>query len=529
MKVVLVQCPVWGTSEPPLGIVQLSGHLKKCGYEVKSFDLNNFLYRNRKECYKNLWAWEQSLFWYNKKEVSNFFCDIKDVIDDYINSILEEKPSVVGFSVSASSYCATVELANRLKQKDSSINIVFGGQVFYDKKRIELSFIDSAVDYIILGEGENSFVQLLQYLEKNFAIKECKGIFFKENGEVKFTGKNTLIKNLDELAYMDFSDLKVGDYDNVEHIVMMTTRGCIWGCYFCSSRNFWTGYREMSAERIHQEIIYHRLVSKKNFGHIDFVDLVFNANVERIKNFCELMIKYPPFLDNGKIYWLANAIINPNINYELFCMMKEAGCKMLIFGIESGSQKVLDLMNKPYKISDAKRVIKDASKAGIFVTTNFMFGFPGETEEDFQETLNFLDEMAPYINRVYPSRTYCALEELSYIYNFPEKFNIKTPFNHHLYWETVDGNNNYPIRLHRCKLFEEKCNKLEIEIDCGVKTSPELDEWYNLGNYYEYTGDYLTACKYFEKYIEKVPNDKIVSTKITKLKNKLNICVVKNK
>jgi len=84
LKVVLVQCPVWGTREPPLALVQLSSCLKAKGHEVYSIDINNRLYRNRAKNIKTLWAWEQSLFWYNKNSVAQFFLEYKNIIDSLL-------------------------------------------------------------------------------------------------------------------------------------------------------------------------------------------------------------------------------------------------------------------------------------------------------------------------------------------------------------------------------------------------------------------------------------------------------------
>src|SRR5690242_5647961 len=103
MNVDLIQCPVWGTREPPLGIVQLAGCLKSKGHKVFSFDLNNYLYRNRKEDFKNLWAWEQSQFWYRKEEVQKFFQDICVTLDECAETVLRHAPAAIGFSVAASS------------------------------------------------------------------------------------------------------------------------------------------------------------------------------------------------------------------------------------------------------------------------------------------------------------------------------------------------------------------------------------------------------------------------------------------
>lgn len=383
MKVVLIQCPVWGTREPPLAIVQLSGCLKSAGIETKSFDFNNFLYRNREDKFINLWAWEQSMFWYSEDKVKEFFISYSNIVDSYIDEILKFGPDIAGFSVSASTFYSSCRFATRLKEIKKDIKIIFGGPAFFNRRYIEKSFCNAPVDFILEGEADLTFPQLIMHLEMRLGFQQCLGIYFKENIKIGYTGARPPMRNLDKIPYSDFTDLKIEDYDDIEHVSIMASRGCIWNCAFCSSKAFWRQYRYMSGERIHQEITFHRITRKK-LGHVDFMDLVFNGNLKRVQEFCELMIKYQPlpsvFPD---IKWVANEIVHPGLTKDVLAMMKEAGCKKLIFGIESGSQRVLQLMRKPYKIADAKRIMKEAYEVGIQVTNNFMFGFPGESREPF--------------------------------------------------------------------------------------------------------------------------------------------------
>jgi hypothetical protein len=194
--------------------------------------------------------------------------------------------------------------------------------------------------------------------------------------------------------------------------------------------------------------------------------------------------------------------------------MKAAGCKHLIYGIESGSKRVLDLMKKKFAITDADAVIKSTHEAGIVVTANFMFGFPGEEESDFIETLDFIKRNAKYLDRVYPSRTFCALEEFSYLNSHLEEFGVKPNPPNHLYWESADNANTYPERLRRCEEFCRLASALGIEVASGVQTAVELDSWFNLGHYYEYKKDGNSALDCWLKYYEAEPNNKIVEEKI---------------
>lgn len=515
MRISLVKCPVWGTREPPLALAQLSGDLKAVGIEVKSFDLNNYLYKYRDMSFTNLWAWEQVSFWYQKKEVFNFFDSILSKLESYVDRILENDPKIVGFSLESSSFYSTVYISDLIKKRNKNIKIFFGGQLFYDKRNIERSFNESNVDYILLGEGDVTVCELVKILYKDDDINSCDGICYRDNDKIVFTKPRQMLKNLDNLPFMDFSDMSLNDYDDNEHLPLMTSRGCVWACKFCSTHSFWQGYRQMCAERIHQEIAYHK-IAYPMAGHIDFQDLEFNADVNRLKEFCQLMIKYPPF--GSKQYWLSNAIVNPLMTKDILELVKESGCKKLIFGIESGSQRVLDSMGKKYKVEHAKKIIRDAYEVGVKVTTNFMFGFPGETEEDFQETLSFIKDVGKYIERVYPSRTYFAMEEFSYVYDHPAEFNIKTPFNHHLYWQTKDGLNTYPVRLKRCQKFEEVCKDNGVNVDCGVKTAVLMDEYFNLGFYYDHERQYNKALDCFSKYLEIDSQNEIIKKRYDEIK-----------
>ena len=117
MKVALVQCPVWGTYDPPLALAQLSACLKQQGHKAYAFDINIKLYLDRGENYKDMWAWEQSLFWYNPSHVSKFFLDNQGIVQEYVEKILNTGSEIVCFSVSSSSRVASLELAKMIKAK----------------------------------------------------------------------------------------------------------------------------------------------------------------------------------------------------------------------------------------------------------------------------------------------------------------------------------------------------------------------------------------------------------------------------
>ncbi len=520
MKVALIQCPAWGTYDPPLALAQLSSCLKKAGHKIFVLDMNIKLYRNRQDNHKNMWAWEQSQFWYDLTSVKKFFNGNSKTIEGYLSEIIEKNIDIIGFSISASSRLASLETAKLIKKMNPKVLTVFGGPLFLERRFIDLVLEDSSVDIVIIGESEITLNELLEFVEEKKDISTCKGMALKRENKIVVTEPRQPISDLDVLPFLDFSKLPLTDYDDSRHIPIMSSRGCVLNCVFCSSRSFWSGYRTMSGQRIFKEIEFQKAHLGKlypHLGHVDFMDLVFNGNLKTLEEFCEFMIKA-----EFKIAWTANMIIRQDMTSDILKKIKEAGCEHILFGIESGSPRILKLMRKNYRIEDADRIIKELHELGIIVTCNFMFGFPGEREEDFQLTLDFIRRNAKYLDRVYPSRTFCAIEEFSYLPSHLNEFNIKPNPPNHLYWESVDGKNTYPERLRRCEEFCALASSLGIEVGCGVQISVKLDEWFNLGYYYEHKGDFEKAIDCFLNYFKLDANNEAVSNKLAYYSKKID-------
>lgn len=518
-KVALIQCPVWGIFDPPVALAQLSSCLKQRGFKVRTFDLNIELYRARKEEYETIWTIEQSGFWCNRDNVSRFFSNNNELLEEYINKVITFDPKVIGFSVNNASFYSTLEFARKIKQKRPEIKIVLGGPMFLVPVDIESIMGNDCINIIVLDEGEETFVELIDILEKEKDLNLCKGTVYKKEGKIIKTEPRPLIEDLDGLPFLDFTNLPLDRYDPPghlgKHISLMTSRGCIQNCVFCGPKAYWPGYRSMSGRRIYEEVKYH-IQKNPEIEHIEFLDLLFNGNMKTLNEFCDLMILNP--VKSG-LKWHANVIVRPEMTLEVLSKMKKAGCHHLTYGIESGSQRVLDLMRKRYRIEDANMVLKYTHEAGIEVTCNFMFGFPGETEEDFQKTLEFIQRNSRYITTAYPSRTYCTIEPYSYLEQHMEEFNmVPNPINN-IYWESKDGKNTYPERLKRCEIFSSLALDLGISVGLGLQTSVELDRWYNLGFFYESKKDYKNAIDCFSAYLALDSKNETIINRLEKIKN----------
>ncbi|MBD3263962.1 MAG: radical SAM protein, partial [Candidatus Omnitrophica bacterium] len=174
--------------------------------------------------------------------------------------------------------------------------------------------------------------------------------------------------------------------------------------------------RYRSPEKVIEEIEF--LLNKYKVNQFEITDSIFNGSVSRVEKICDLIIEKR--LD---IVWSAKATLRKEMTYELLCKMKKSGCCALAYGVESGSPRVLRDMRKNLNLAEAEEVIKNTSRAGIQANCFFMIGYPTETEEDFELTLDFIRRNAPYIYR-FDQVTGCHIEEDSYLGLNLEKYGI---------------------------------------------------------------------------------------------------------
>ena len=498
MRIALIQCPLWGTFDPPIGLAQMASFMKSQGHEVAAWDINIKAFLSQPEERKSLWAWEKTELWTFPDQVQRIFSENLGVVDRCIDQMLGRGIRLCGISVNSASYLFSLEFARRLKSRDGRILVALGGPFFLKQAATADALREDCVDFVIAGEGLAVFAELARRLDSGADASGCPGVACKGGGAVAGQPPPPSAE-LDALPFLDFSDLPLGDYDTGNHISLMTSRGCPRQCHFCSCAPCWPGYRVMSGRRIFEEVRFHKEKLGHGLGHVDFVDLAFNGNMESLSQFCALMDRAD--LD---LSWTANMYVRPEMKAPVIAAMARARCRHVILGIESGSERVLKLMNKHYRIADAERMLRELFHAGICVTANFMFGFPGETEEDFQLTLDFLRRNARYMG-VYPSRTYCALEENSLLAAHPERFAIKPSAASHIFWESSDGRNTYPVRMDRCQRFCRLAAKLGVGTSAGVQTTVPLEEWLTLGAYYELKGDIHKAIQSLAKYLRRDP------------------------
>jgi radical SAM superfamily enzyme YgiQ (UPF0313 family) len=286
-----------------------------------------------------------------------------------------------------------------------------------------------------------------------------------QDGEVLVGAPRTAAR-LDDLPAPDFSDIPFGKFEYSSFSIMtgalpiVASRGCVLRCTFCSEHARWSKYRYRSAENVMQELRTQRL--RYGASRFIFMDSLINGNHPQLLELTRLMIA-----DAGGYKWGGQARLDKRLDSEALENMARAGCQFLIFGFESGSQRVVDAMEKHFRVPDALRIIRDASRHGIKVYLNVIVGFPNETFADFLRTLRALFRVRRCVAGVFAHRLRMHYD--TPLYQSPEKFNVvvKDDMSQQRWrlsddWESRNGANNVRRRAFRYRLLVAFLNLIRV-------------------------------------------------------------------
>lgn len=243
---------------------------------------------------------------------------------------------------------------------------------------VAINTIPKFVDYIVQGEGEKAILKIINGKAKTRIIREER------------------IKDLDSLSFPPWDIFSKLPYDyscpwmDIKPVFTMnTSRGCPFNCTFCSVGSIWgKRYTYFSADRIIAEIQY--LINNHGAKGIYFREDNFTLNIKRTEEFCKKLIK-----KKINISWACETRVN-NLSEDLIRLMSIAGCRAFYLGIESGSQKVLDILNKGITIKQIENTVKWSKKNGVKTYCSLITGVPGETYEDYLQTKRLMDKLKPF-------------------------------------------------------------------------------------------------------------------------------------
>jgi len=444
--------PAWTIRTPPLGLSYISATLRRAGYEVFVKDCNIEFYKFMKDFGIDLWHGKNYYLWYGKDFERVVLPHLDRYFDQILPEILSASFDAIGLSVYDTSISSSIYFATKIKPLLPQIKIFVGGPAI--TKEMAADFVNKGfIDAAVVGEGEIPVVALLDAFKENRVPSQvpqvvCRG----EDGSVVINEMPRQFARLDEIPMPDFSDYNLSDYQ-MRQVPIMMSRGCVARCAFCGESVYWLKFRTRSAEGIVEEI--ERDISEYKVDWLAFNDSLINGDHQLLDRVCNLIIER-----ELKFIWGGYARIDKALTPELLKKMRKAGVVYLSFGLESGSQKVLDLMNKRFTIEEAERVIRDTHNAGIDVHLNIIIGFPNEDSVDFYKTLDFIYRNREYIKVVNTGDT-CAIIPGTIMARFPERFNIK--YESPLDWYTLDNKNTLEIRRSRLEFLKRFLSDMNIE------------------------------------------------------------------
>jgi hypothetical protein len=333
------------------------------------------------------------------------------LIQEMLNRILAEKPDVVGISMIFNEQLPLGALLGKLLRKRYGLRVALGGSCFADCAEHFLKWYPECADVIIAGEGEDALKQLLTDFN---ALEQVPGAVYFKDGAIQKVPK-TYSKQIDYYGAPDFSDCDLRRYFSPEPVIpLLLSRGCYWRrCTFCVHyRSAGLTYRMHSMDFTIQMLQNFVAKGIRNFAFID--EMISPPHFQRLARAIKeagLDISY-------------YALTKPTREFdaEHLVQMAESGCKYLLWGLESGNQRVLDLMDKGSKIEDVSWVLKRAYAAGIANHVFMICGFPTETEAEFAQTVKFLEDHKDYIYAVH--RGTFSLEPESPIFHEQRRFGI---------------------------------------------------------------------------------------------------------
>jgi radical SAM superfamily enzyme YgiQ (UPF0313 family) len=342
--------------DPPLGLLYLAGYIKKYSdYKLKIIDA-----QVEKMSYSRL--------------------------EEEIRKI---NPDFVGITAMTFTLLDVLKSAEIAKKCCPKAKIVIGGPhvQIYPEETANLK----NVDYVVLGEGEKIFLELIQNIDNAEKLKSIKGLVFKEGENIINTGRPDYFNNLDEIPFPPREILPYKKYFSLlakEKTIttMFTSRGCPFQCAFCDRPAMGRNFRARSAKNVVDEV-----EECLNLGikEIFIYDDTFTVDRKRVMDICNEIINR-----NLKFTWDIRARVN-TVDEEMLVLLKKAGCERIHYGVEAGTEKILKVLNKQITLDQAIKAFKLSRKLKIQTLAYFMIGAPTENKEDVMNTIAFMKKLNP--------------------------------------------------------------------------------------------------------------------------------------
>jgi anaerobic magnesium-protoporphyrin IX monomethyl ester cyclase len=313
-----------------------------------------------------------------------------NIIDDNVGGAgpeelvhsLPAETKIVGLTAATSTLGSAIRYADAVKRKDEGIKTVLGGPhvSFLPEETLERG---RSVDIAVMGEGEDTLVELVSTIEKEGDLAEVKGIAYRSGETIKVNRAREMRPHIDDFPLPARDLIRLADYrDPVKKKpigTMITSRGCVFGCAYCASSRMMGGrFRARSPVSIVDEM---EVLIGMGVEDIEFIDDIFVLDHKRAGEVAKEIKRRG--LDIG---FTASSRVD-TISRPLLSELKGAGLTSLYLGIESGSQRVLDLMGKRTTLAQVHEAVRTAKELGVNVLGSFILGYPGEELSEMDETI----------------------------------------------------------------------------------------------------------------------------------------------
>jgi hypothetical protein len=362
-KVALIVLPEWAPFIAPYNLARLTALSRCSGFETRSYDLNIACYQYSD---KSHWSPLNDWKWFGDKYWTDIHPGFKTLLHQYLDELTIFAPDIVGFTVYFTNNQCTTWFMQELKKRLPSVKIIAGGPNAIQEKIEDTSL----VDHVVIGEGEQIFLEILEKTEAGISIPE-KFIRHEKSNRI----------DLDSMPIPDYSDVNFENYQ-INGISAEVSRGCIANCTFCSETTFWK-YRGRQSGNIIDEIEYQ--YNTYGIEFVWFIDSLINGNLKELRAFAQGLIE-----KDIKIKYVGYARADPRMDLAYLQDLANSGCQSFSVGIESGSQKILNLMKKNVNRSAIEQNLKDITTVGIVVHSSWFVGYPGEVMTDVAQTLTLV-------------------------------------------------------------------------------------------------------------------------------------------
>ena len=393
MRIALVLLPAWSVDTAPLGISCVAAALRDAGHDVDVFDANVALWRASDRApdpdpwdYGSYQQWEkQDLF---AQQVLPW---LGPGLQRVAAQLVDGEYGAVGFSVFGTSRHASLYVAERLRAEAPHVKLVFGGPAMKSYAFDEALYA-GVLDVAVTGEGERTAREVVRTWESGESVVGLPGTITVDAAGQLVRGAERSPADIEQLPPPSFDDYDLEQY-RLRALPLSMSRGCVAACVFCTELCYWKPYRARTPHDVLAEI--RRGVERHGVHRFEIADSLINGHHGKLETLLDLIVA-----EELDLKWAGYFRFDRRLTRALLEKIVAAGCTRMSFGLESGSQRVLDLMNKGTTVEQASRVLRDVRDVGLDAYVDIIVGFPGEREEDVQLTLDFLAAHADCVHTV---------------------------------------------------------------------------------------------------------------------------------